>query len=53
MLLTKYVITFKKYPLFHKVLQYSLTLPTGSVKSERLLVHCSGIAKILVRKKEN
>ena len=29
------VITFSKYPLFYKLLPFSLTLPTGSVKSER------------------
>ena len=28
-------ITFTKYPLFYKLLQFSLTIPTGSVKSER------------------
>ena len=31
----KSVITFSKYPLFYKLLQFSQTLPTGSVKSER------------------
>ena len=29
------IITFSKYPLFYKVLQFSLTIPTGSVKFER------------------
>ena len=28
-------ITFSKYPLFYKLLQFSLTIPTGSVKSEK------------------
>ena len=31
----KSVITFSKYPSFYKLLQFSLTIPTGSVKSER------------------
>ena len=29
------VITLSKYPLFYKLLQFSLTIPTCSVKSER------------------
>ena len=28
-------ITLSKYPLFYKLLQFSLTISTGSVKSER------------------
>ena len=31
----KSVISFLKCPLFYKLLQFSLTLPTGSVKFER------------------
>ena len=31
------VITFSQYPLFYKLLPFSLTLPTGSVKSERYI----------------
>ena len=31
----KSVITFSKYPLFYKLLQFSLTIPNGSVKSEK------------------
>ena len=34
-LVLKSVITFLKYPLFYKLLQFSLTIPTGSIKSER------------------
>ena len=29
------LITSSKYPLFYKLLQFSLTIPCGSVKSER------------------
>ena len=37
----KSIITFSKYPLFYKLLQFSLTIPTGFVKFERsILVHC-------------
>ena len=31
----KSVIALSKYPLFYKLLQFSLTIPTSSVKSER------------------
>ena len=31
----KAVITYGKYPIFFKLLQFAFTLPTGSVKSER------------------
>ena len=34
-LVLKSVITFSKYPLFYKLLQFLLTIPTGSVKCKR------------------
>ena len=31
----KSIVTRSKYPLLYKLLQFSLTIPTGSVKSKR------------------
>ena len=39
----KSVTTFSKYPLFYKLLQFSLTLLTGSVKSARSISALRGV----------